>query len=90
MNTNINGRELQFNQEEKLEDLQKIEAFHSAKGSLAPFVKHMGGTPEEQIAKNQLAIEWIKKMIKKSEASETTPEEMAEYYEIQEILKRAK
>lgn len=74
--------------EEKLEDLQKIEAFHSAKGSLAPFVKHMGGTPEEQIERNQPAIEWIRKRIDKIKETEPTKEEIDTYYEIQEILKR--
>jgi len=75
---------------EKLESLKTIEGFRSLKNSFAPFIKHMGGSNKEQIEKNKKGIAWIRNMIEEGKNIKTTQEEIDEYNEIQEILKRDK
>ncbi|MBR8830937.1 MAG: hypothetical protein N5P05_001877 [Chroococcopsis gigantea SAG 12.99] len=35
--------------------------------NIAPYLKHFGETPEEQLQKNQPLMEWLKKQMEKAE-----------------------
>jgi hypothetical protein len=54
--------------------------------SFAPYMKHFGQTPEEQLEKNKPLMEWLKQEMEK----EVTPEEAEEnakyWEEVKEII----
>ncbi|MGK7887447.1 MAG: hypothetical protein AB4057_22815 [Crocosphaera sp.] len=59
---------------------------HQPSGIFEPYMKHYCRTPEEQLEKNKLLMEWLEKQIKA--ADNLTEEEIKANNEYLEILKQ--
>lgn len=65
---------------EKIKEDEKIKGYKNGK-TLAPYLKHMGRTPEEQLQKNQGGIKLVKSWLEEK----VSPEESRErelYFEL--------
>lgn len=57
-----------------------VKKLNNVKGSLTPFLKHMGKTPEEQLQKNQAAMKLLREWIEE-EVSEEDLKQREHYFD---------
>ena len=56
------------------------------KNSLAPYMKHYGKTPEEQLEKNKPFIKWLKQEMEEEVTDEEDQENAKYWEEVKEII----
>ena len=63
-----------------------VKEFKKLKNSLTPFLKHMGQTPEEQLQKNQSAMNLLRGLIEEEVSEEESKQRESYFDSFKEIV----